>query len=100
MSFPERLFLWWVLVMLPSLGAVRVVFCGGAGCGEGDGAGLGAGLSCCTPRSSCSTFADRSRRGNVLRDNWVGAVFTICSLHHMKQAVRKKRKMSMSDVRG
>src|SRR5947209_4119884 len=98
MSFPKRVFFRWVLVVLPSLGAVRVVFFGGAGCGVGDGAAVGAGLSCHTPRGGCGTFADRSRRGNALRDNWVGAVFTICSLHRMKQAVRKKRKMGMSAV--
>src|SRR5438045_698272 len=99
MSFPKRIFFWWGLVVLPSLGAVRVVFLGGAGCGEGDGARWGAGLSCHTPRGGCSTFADRSGRRNASWDNWVWAVFTICSLYATKQAGRNIAKICMRGVR-
>src|SRR5437763_1597705 len=80
-------------------GVGRMVLCGGAGCGVAVRAVLGVGLSCRTPRSSCATFTDRSRRGNASRDNWVGAVFTICSLYATKQAGRNIAKIRMRGVR-
>src|SRR6266568_8345705 len=99
MSFLRRFPLWWVSVVCSFLGTVRISSFGGAGCGEAGGAAVGAGLSCHTPRTVVTSCGGCNRRGTLLRDNWVWAVFTICSLHRMKQAVRKKRKIGMSDVR-